>query len=206
MNRLLMLVSGCMLFATINVNAQVEYKPFRVDLGFGYIISNSDEGGILYLEPKYAVIPQLNVGFKCGASIIHRYNGREDKAQANDFVVQGINSYQATFDYHLTRGKFRPFVGTGLGICRIGVLDENPKPPLTIFGENAKYNFGAMFRTGIDISHNAVLPDIRLTLDYNLAGKDKLANNANFISATIGIYFGGGKIKSRIQQADYLIF
>ena len=191
-----MLVSGCLFFATINIKAQAEYKPFRMDLGLGWVISSSDEGGILYIEPKYAVIPQLSVGFNCEVSIIHRYKD----TSKNDFVVQGLNSYQATADYHLMQGKFRPFIGTGFGINRIGVLNENPTKPMKIFSENAKINFAAMFRTGFDISH------IRLMLTYHLAGKDKLANNADFMSATIGIYFGGGIKKSHVEQAEYLIF
>jgi len=189
MKRLLMLVIGCCFLVNMNVNAQVEYKPFRVDLGFGVCFTLPETtsygrvlntlGIMLYLEPKYAIIPQLSVGFKSEANVIWR-----NFYFKNYMVMQGINSYQITADYHLMQKTLRPFVGVGLGIYRIEV------EPKKIIVENSKDNFGVMFRTGFDIIH------FRLMLAYNLAGKDKLKNNADFVSVTICTYFGGGKKKN----------
>ena len=181
MKRLLLLVVGCLLFTTL-VNAQAEYKPFRVDLGVGLCSAFSDKygtfGAMLYLEPKYAVIQQLSVGFKYEANILWR----NFKAKNYSFV-QDINSYQATADYHFKqKSKLRrTFVGAGLGIYQIEVTDKM-----------TTNNFGVMFRTGFDIAH------FRLMFAYNLAGKDKLKNNAGFASVNIGTYFGGGKKKSNL--------
>ena len=183
MKRLLMLVTGYLFLMTMNVNAQAEYKQFRVDLGLGLCTGKSEYGTfgrMLYLEPKYAVIPQLSTGLKYETNMVTR-----NLRAKNYMFVQYINSCQATADYYPKQSTFRPFVGAGLGIYLIGVDDE--MTTRKIFGGNSQNNFGVMFRTGFDISH------IRLMLAYNLAGKDKSTNNANFLSVSIGAYFGGGK-------------
>ena len=183
MKRLLMLVTGYLFLITMNVNAQAEYKQFRVDFGLGLCTGKSKYGTfgpMLYLEPKYAVTPKLSAGLKYETNVVIR-----NLTAKNYMFIQYINSYQVTADYYLKQSTFRPFVGAGLGSYRIRVDDKMTTQK--IFGGNSKNNFGIMFRTGFDISH------IRLMLAYNLAGKDKSTNNANFVSVSIGTYFGGGK-------------
>jgi len=190
MKKLFLFVICCLFFAAMNVNAQVEFKPFRVDLGLGYAIASGGGGLVLNLEPKYAVIPQLSVGLKLEADLIVRDikiddSGRETIAEA---TAQGISSYLATADYHLMQKSFRPFVGAGLGVYQIAAAKASGSSSNSeLTGEGSSTNFGAMFRGGFDVGH------FRLVLAYNFAGKDALNSNTGFFSMTVGAYIGGGK-------------
>ena len=190
MRKLTFLVAaGCLFFATMSVNAQVEYKPFRFDIGLGYAIADGGGGVLFNLEPKYAVIPQLSVGIKWELDLIVRdlvVSSSGDKASAK---AQGISSFLAVADYHFTQNTFRPFAGAGLGIYQIAAASATATSSgsSTSTGVGAGTNFGAMIRAGFDVSH------FRLALAYNFAGKDALDNKTGFFSITAGAYIGGGK-------------
>ena len=174
--------AGCLFFTTLNVNAQGEYKSFRVDLGLGLCTAFADKygtfGAILYLEPKYAVISRLNIGFKYETG----FNSRNYRALAHSYV-HVINSYQITTDYYLVQNSSKPllrqFLGAGMGVYHIKNQKNN--------SASEKSNFGAMLRAGFDIYH------FRLMIAYNFAGKDILKNDAGYASITIGAFLGGGK-------------
>jgi len=183
----LLVVTGCLFFATMSANAQTEFKPFRVDIGLGYATASSGGGVVFNFEPKYAVIPQLSVGVKFELDLIMRDIKISSSGEFANATAQGIGSYLATADYHLTQNVFRPFVGAGLGIYQIAaatVTTSGGKGDIEIDGSN---NFGAMLRAGFDVTH------FRLALAYNFAGKDALDNNTDFFSVTVGVYIGGGK-------------
>ena len=196
MKKLFLLVAGCLFFAAMSVNAQTQFKPFRVDIGLGFAVASGGGGLVLNLEPKYAVIPQLSVGLKFEADLIVRdikvsANGKEEIAEA---TAQGIVSYLATADYHLMQKGFRPFVGAGLGLYSIAAAkasSSSSDPEGTLLGEGATTNFGAMIRGGFDVGH------FRLALAYNFAGKDAIKSNTGFFSMTVGAYIGGGRVKTR---------
>ena len=185
----LFVVTGCLFFATTSAIAQTEFKPFRVDVGFGFAIPNSGFGVLFNIEPKYAVIPQLSVGVKFELDLIVRDIEVNTSGDIADATAQAIGSYLATADYHLTRSTFRPFVGAGLGIYQIAAAtgsSEGSDDDVEISGNS---NFGAMIRAGFDVKH------FRLALAYNFAGKDALDNNTGFFSITFGAYIGGGRKK-----------
>ena len=199
MKRLTMLLIAIFLLcATVRVNAQYEFKPFRVDLGLGIAIPTAKSVGVgipLILEPKYALpsLPQLSVGLKLELdNILRAAQNKSETKIAGQWQV--IVSYLATGDYHLTQNTFRPFVGAGFGIYKIGALSvtastEDPNRTTGEFRGDAVTNFGALIRCGFDVSH------FRLALSYNIAGKDGIEFKSNFVSLTIGAYFGGGKKK-----------
>ena len=192
MKKLFLLVVCCLFFAAMNVNAQVEYKPFRVDVGIGYAIANGGGGLLFNVEPKYAVIPQLSVGLKLEADLIIRDIKIDDKGKETiaEATAQGIASYLATADFHLTQKSFRPFVGAGLGIYSIAAAKASGSSSESeLLGEGASNNFGAMIRAGFDVGH------FRLAMAYNFAGKDAINSNTGFFSMTVGVYIGGGKKK-----------
>ena len=191
MKKLFLLVAGCMFFAATSVHAQVEYKPFRVDIGLGYAFASGGGGVLFNVEPKYAVIPQLSVGLKMEADIIvrdiaYKENGIESTASA---AAQGIVSYLATADYHLMQAGFRPFVGAGLGIYNIAAASVKASTAGSEEKVGASTNFGGLLRAGFDVGH------FRLALAYNFAGKDAADSNTGFLSLSVGAYIGGGKRK-----------
>jgi len=179
-----LVVVGCLFFATMSVNAQTEFKPFRVDLGLGWAVPSNGGGLVFNLEPKYAVIPQLSVGLKLEMDAIAKDLKIDSSGELAEGIAQGIVSILATADYHLLKNKFRPFVGGGIGLYSIAAGDLN-----TTVDVEAANNFGPMLRAGFDVSH------FRLALAYSFAGKDNLKNNSNFFSITVGAYIGGGRRK-----------
>ena len=188
MKKLFPLVVCCLFFAAMNVNAQTQFKPFRVDLGLGFAVASGGGGLVLNLEPKYAVIPQLSVGLKLETDLIVRdikYKVGE-KEEITDGTGQAIASCLATADYHLTQKPFRPFVGAGLGIFAIGAAKVSNGD---LDGDGESTNFGAMIRGGFDVGH------FRLALAYHFSGKDAVNSNTGFFSMTVGAYIGGGKKK-----------
>ena len=181
---------SCLFFSVVSVNAQTQFKPFRVDINLGYAVANGGGGVLFNVEPKYAVIPQLSVGLKIEADVIVRDMVVDTSGEIAEATGQGIVSYLATADYHLMQNSFRPFVGAGLGIYQIAAVSASASSSGTAnAGVDAGNNFGAMFRAGFDVSH------FRLTLAYNFAGKDALDNKTDFFSVTVGAYIGGGKRK-----------
>ena len=190
MKKSIFLVVSCLFFAAMSVNAQTQFKPFRVDIGLGYAIANGGGGVLFNLEPKYAVIPQLSVGLKLEADLIIRDIKVDDKGKETiaEATAQGISSYLLTADYHLTQKSFRPFVGAGFGLYSIAAAKASgTSSESTLLGEGSSTNFGAMLRAGFDVGH------FRLALAYHFAGKDAVKSNTGFFSTTVGVYIGGGK-------------
>ena len=180
----------------------MEYKPFRVDVGFGSALANSfpDKGGgvgfILNAEPKYAVIPQLSAGLKLEVGFLMREIKRIDDKGKETYdggtTMQVNGSYLATFDYRFSQKSFRPFLGAGLGLYQFGTekaigsaKDDYPN----YLGIVSRNNFGWMIRAGFDVTH------LRGVIGYNFAGKDALNSNIGIFYLTIGAYFGGGRVK-----------
>ena len=187
-NLSLLAVIGYLFFANVNVNAQTQFKPFRVDLGLGVAIPKHGVGFVFNVEPKYAVIPQLSVGLKIEGDAIVKDLKLDRSGDVAEGVAQGVFSILAAADYHLMQKNFRPFAGAGFGIYSIaaGDIETNTSTSDEIDGVT---NFGVMLRAGFDISH------FRLALAYNFAGKDNLKNKSDFFSITVGAYFGGGRRK-----------
>ena len=91
---------------------KVGYKPFRVDLCVGMPLPI---GGLVLIEPKYAVVPKLSIGLKFETDIIIR--------EQSD--IQAIMSYFLTADFHFSAtSKIRPFVGAGGGLYSIGAVQS----------------------------------------------------------------------------------
>lgn len=180
--------TGCLLCMAVSLQAQAAFKPFRVDMGAGCAVVGSGNGALVYLEPKYAVMPRLSVGLKMELDFMARdfKTIEADGKIFSNVKVQMFSSCLLTVDYHLTRSRFRPFIGAGAGVDLISAvkLELSSSPPPDVA---SKTNFGTMLRAGFDVYH------LRLMLACNFSGKDGLGKNADLYSASLGIYFGGGK-------------
>ena len=163
------------------------FKKFKVDVSIGYAIPQSSSNGASYnggalfvIEPKYAIIDPLSIGFRFeGAAIVHAYtNSYTGKTNGKADL-----SYLLTADYYLSNKNFRPFVGAGAGIFTSASVDSanytsNPNSiPSTS-------QFGFMARAGFEAGH------FRLGVEYNFVG-----NSANYLGLKIGVCIGGGRIK-----------
>ena len=186
------------LFCSILTVHAEEFKAFRVDLGLGFAIPEDGGGVILSFEPKYAVIPQLALGFRIEAAAMVQgiYNLTSEGYVKDDNASAKLNgSYLLTGDYYFTNKKFRPFGGLGLGIYNLyGAEINGVSEELDLGAVEGKNNFGFMLRAGFDISH------FRLSIEYNIAGKVKyeVSNNAdlsssyNYLGIKANVYIGGG--------------
>jgi outer membrane protein X len=163
-----------------------EFKPFRVDAGLGYglpFAKSLDAGVLFYLEPKYSITNQLALGVRWEGAL---FAGLDDK-DGGSATVKLNSGYLLTGDYYLTNNSFRPFIGAGLGAFGTAggtVTDSSTAEDLK--NAEAKVNFGAMLRTGFDVSH------FRFALSYNYGGKI-LNETHHYLGISVGFYIGGGK-------------
>ena len=127
------------------------------------------------VELKYNLQDNMNVGLKTES--MYFQNNKSDDGRLRSFFM--------TYDYYFyKRNQFSPFIGTGLGyyFC---VADY--------FVNEIKYNNPTcLFRTGFEFWR------FRTSLTYNLIRTNEtifLNKNKDYVSLTIGCYFGGGKRK-----------
>ncbi len=166
------------------VQAQ-DYQPFRVDmgLGFGLPFEDYNPGFIMYLEPKYA----LNTHFSAGLRGEMLWTGGKHLL---DLILPTtfIYSVMPTADYYiLPKALFRPFAGAGLGAYIIPGETVETTAGTPAYTQPTRTNFGVMARLGVDVWH------IRLSAEYNYAGKDADDFTLNYISVKAGFFIGGGK-------------
>lgn len=187
--------SFLMLSGVIIANAQ-EYKPFKVDVSLGYAMPSGDgaKGGALFaVEPKYAVIPNLSLGFRMEIAIMARGIANNQGNFEGD--IKGAGSYLATGDYYFSSNTVRPFAGAGAGLFSLASanLDDNSTGAVSA----VKSKFGGMLRAGAEIGH------FRVGVEYNLVGNTAIkdVNNVttgtsknSYIGIKIGAVIGGGRI------------
>jgi hypothetical protein len=189
---------------SLGASAQLKsnFKPFKVDLGFGYAIPGGSgaKGGVAFsLEPKYAVASQIAVGLRMEGAVVARFSGYDQDGAPLNVSVKASGSYLVTGDYYYTnKWMFRPFTGVGTGIYSIASAEANS-------GGNgaagAGSKFGGMARAGAEIGH------FRFSVEYNMVpgstldGFDSDGNAAqitsknSYLTVKIGAFFGGGRKK-----------
>lgn len=196
----LIVVSAVLIFGfAVTANAQEKGK-FRVGLDLGYTVPSSGGGGLLfYLEPKYNIQDNMNIGLRIGGAAMVRdlvYYSSTDDASGKVAVNA---SYVLTYDYYFkTEGSnFAPFVGAGLGWATFASVEvDTAQDPDDFGGLSANSAFAPVIRAGFEAAK------FRLSLDYNFAPKSDLQNSqgtiigetANaYLGIAIGFYVGGGK-------------
>ncbi len=174
----------CVLACTMFANAQDrEFKPFKVDLALGYAIpsgSSYDGGALFSVEPKYAIMDQLAVGFRFELAFLARVAPNGTSAD-----VKGIGSYSPTLDYYFGTNKSRVFVGAGAGLYQFaaGTYDDNTSTTTT-YPSYSK--FGFFPRVGAELAH------FRVAAEYNIVPKEGTVSNG-YLSIKVGVFIGGGK-------------
>jgi hypothetical protein len=176
------------------------FKPFRVDIAFGYAIPSGPGSkiGICFItEPKYAIQDQIQIGLRLETALIGRAVGNENTASVS---VTANGSYTATTDYYFNTNKFRPFAGGGIGLCRthsIAVAITDPNQGEMNISIGAESKFLGLIRTGSEFGHG------RLSIEYNCIPKSIYTGSTNaditvrnsYIAFNLGIDIGGGRYK-----------
>nr|MBI1230741.1 hypothetical protein [Cytophagales bacterium] len=197
--KLIMLFVG--IFAFANTLLAQEEGKFRVGMDLGYTVPTAGGGGVLfYLEPKYNIRDNLNIGLRFGSAAMVRdlvYYTLTDEVTGK---VAANASIGLTADYYFnTPGKnFAPFVGGGLSYMHFaalevdtGIVDEELVGTFEVRNALAPF-FRAGFETG----------KFRLSLDYNFVPTSEIINlqgavigetGNSYLGIAIGFYVGGGK-------------
>lgn len=181
---------------SLSLTAQ-DYKPFKVDLAVGYAIPGGKgaKGGVLFaVEPKYAVMDQLNLGLRMEAAVVARGYAGTNIEEDMEVDVKASGSYLLTGDYFFTSNRsFRPFGGIGAGIYTIAGASISADDETAAVGSDSK--FGGLVRTGFEAGH------FRLGIEYNLVPKTKLTTDGagsiesknGYIGIKVGATIGGGR-------------
>lgn len=194
------LVLSVLLFGfAVTANAQEKGK-FRVGLDLGYTVPTSGGGGILfYLEPKYNIQDNMNIGLRIGGAVMVRdlvYYSNTDNVSGK-VAING--SYVLTYDYYFKTvgSNFAPFVGAGLGWVTFASLEvDSTNDPDDYGGLSAQTAFAPVLRAGFEARK------FRLSLDYNFVPKSELVNSQgavigetgnSYLGIALGFYVGGGK-------------
>ena len=154
-----------------------------VEIGYPFPPDKSYEGVLVAIELKYNLLNNMNVGLKA-----------ENAYYAECMCNYGnISSFATTYDYyfHSTGSRSSFFIGAGLGYYFCTARDFH-------FIEDgyfvSRYNNPTCFiRAGFEIRR------FRMSLAYNLIRKPSEINptnwNRDYVSLSMGFYFGGGKWK-----------
>ncbi len=191
-----LLFIACFFAVTTMVQAQsTTFKPFKVDLGFGYGFGNA-KGVVVYLEPKYNVMDELAVGVRFESAILGNLevstdNGTNGGTVASNIDISAIGSYLITGDYYLSNKGFRPLAGLGAGVYSMGSIRQTVDANGTDVSQdvNIGTKIGLAPRIGFEAAH------LRLALEYNLITGQPKDFNRNYFTAKFGVVFGGGRRK-----------
>jgi outer membrane protein X len=182
------LLFGTLLMGTtFFVQAQsTAFKPFKVDLAFGYAAPSGGQGTkggvIVAIEPKYAINDNITLGLRMeGAVTAHATVDEYGDAVTGD--AKASSSYLLTGDYYFTTSKFRPFAGIGAGIYSHAAIDDINAAEEVKSGSS----FGVAPRVGFEIGH------FRTAIEYNVAGKTGAYSN-NYLGIKMGFFIGGGRL------------
>jgi hypothetical protein len=191
----LLLVALIALGGLLQANAQ-EADRFRFDFDLGYAIPQGGGGGVaFYLEPKWNIKDNMNVGFRLGAAAVAKeLNSNGDSLEGE---IGANASYLGTFDYFFSNGSssFVPFVGAGLGYYSVASVefDDNFDGTSELEGSG---QIGGMVRAGFNWGK------FKVSLDYNIVGKSDLQNldgqvvgttKNGYLGVSLGFFLGGGK-------------
>jgi outer membrane protein W len=195
-----MFVLALLFFCFVGLANAQEKGKFRVGLDLGYTVPSAGGGGILYyLEPKYNIQENMNIGLRIGGATMARdvvYIQSTDDATGK-LSANGIIAL--TYDYYFKKpgSNFAPFVGAGLGWARFGSFEVDTTIDPDDYGTlSTNSAIAPMIRAGFEARK------FRLGLDYNFIPKSDLVNlqgdvigtSANsYLGIAIGFYVGGGK-------------
>lgn len=189
------------LFAFANTLFAQEEGKFRVGMDLGYTVPSSGGGGLLYyLEPKYNIQDNLNVGIRIGGAAMVRDLEYYSTTEEISGKVSANGSIALTADYYFnTPGKnFAPFVGGGLGYMSFAAIEfdsavDEDDYAGTFDADNA---FAPFLRAGFEAGK------FRLSLDYNFVPRSEIVNiqgavigetGNSYLGIALGFYVGGGK-------------
>jgi outer membrane protein W len=184
--RKLTLLFAFISFCFIAGAQSTSFKPFKVDLAFGYAIpggSGSKGGIIAAVEPKYSINDNITVGLRFEAAATARASV-DDNGEKVVGDVKASGSYVLTGDYFFNTNRFRPFAGVGAGLYKLAAVKFDTDNGAGEISAGSK--FGFLPRVGFELGH------FRTAIEYNVVGKSGSINN-NYLGIKMGLFIGGGR-------------
>lgn len=179
-----------LLIILIPVQAQLIYKPVKLDIGMAFGELTGPHAGFItpYAELKLNMTNRITIGGRYE----YVYFSQKDQAiinapSANDLYWKNIesdgyiSSFTGTFDYYFNTHKLRPSTGFGLGLYYASLNEQN----VFINTDEKLLLPGAMLRIGFSVEH------VRFGIEYNLIPND--VTELNYLSFKLGFEIGGGK-------------
>jgi hypothetical protein len=159
----------------------------------GYAIPGGEGagGGLLYdIEPGYRVSDALCVSLRWEGAVVVR--GLSESTTTYNADAAAIGSYTVNGIYYFGSGKFRPYVGAGVGLFSLAAVSTGTAGT----GAAAESKIGFYPRLGFDFRH------FNINIDYNIVGATKfddvttgadLETKNGYIGIRIGGFFFGGR-------------
>jgi hypothetical protein len=108
------------------VKANGQSKKWKLEVGVGHVNKFDGSSGaniLTYLEPRFCLTPRLNINARYELSFISIYSNDGN----GDWRISGNSAYTLNAQYFLHTEVFKAFVGGGLGIFRIHMLNDSNK-------------------------------------------------------------------------------
>jgi outer membrane protein X len=180
-------------FISFIINAQD--TPLKIEAGILYSYTRDNPpfktGFGFYLHPSYLVNENIGLGIK--AEVIEA--GIEN-TQGNLTSVSAMHSYLAIANYYISSNKVRPYIGFGVGVYNLSILDSNEDGNLE---EDFKFEFKFGFapKVGVDIGH------FTISVAYNwIYGPIPDIAKIDYFSVSIGSFLGG---KAKVSKRNRII-
>lgn len=197
--KLIILLVG--VFAFANTLFAQEEGMFRVGMDLGYTVPTAGGGGLLfYLEPKYNIQDNLNIGLRFGTAAMVRdlvyYSITDEvtgKISAN--VALGLT---ADYYFNTPGNNFAPFLGGGISYMSFASLEIDT----ATFDDDIGGTFEEREAIAPFIRAGFESGKFRLSLDYNFVPKSEIINTQgvvigesgnSYLGIAIGFFVGGGK-------------
>lgn len=174
---------------SIYLKAQ-EFKPFKVGLGLGYVLTSDTDGLAFYLEPAYRVQDNISIGLRLELA------GHTSGINDQDIEVGFNSSYTLNGQYYFSNGDFRPLVGLGMGIYQTASLAADATN--TSGDLDTSPELGIYPRIGFDWGN------LNVIIDYNFlpVSEGALSSDPNnpviriknsYLGMKLGFSIGGGR-------------
>lgn len=169
------------LFSALAQGKQRTFKPFRLDLAFGYAAalgSGMHSGVIFAAEPRYAFSDKLTAGLRLELA----NTGPEDPVMSFISDLNFTTSMALTTDYYFSTKHVRPFVGVGVGVFTTPAKDD-PNTELV----ETQDDFGFFPRVGLEAGR------FRAALEVNVNGNTP-TGNFSYLGFKAGFFLWGRRV------------
>lgn len=183
-----------------------DYRKLKGSFHFGFVSPQGGGVGFGYtIEPGFRITDQLAVNMRLEGTIFTR-DLDPVEGQSLDVGVGGIFSGTVNGVYYLMDGKFRPFVGVGLGMyfpasfeVTASVDDNTGAETGTSSTLEPDPAFGFYPRIGFDFGH------FNFVVDYNIVA-DSESETTSVVTETNGVTTSTREVKETVTlENSYLM-